>query len=89
MTDLGNTVVFISLATGGMLHILDEEAVTDPEAVAAYLAEHRIDAFKAVPSHLAALTSVAGVERLMPADSLVLGGEAASAEWVAELVATG
>ncbi len=82
-------MVFISLATGGMLHILDEEAVTDPEAVAAYLAERRIDAFKAVPSHLAALSSVAGVERLMPADSLVLGGEAASAEWVAELVATG
>ena len=43
MTDLGNTVVLISLATGGQLHILPEDAVTDPTSVAGYLAEHRID----------------------------------------------
>ncbi|WP_246149545.1 AMP-binding protein, partial [Nonomuraea turkmeniaca] len=73
VTDLGNTVVFISLATGGELHVLDPEAVTDPEAVAGYLAEHRIDHVKAVPSHLAALTAAAGVERILPARSLVLG----------------
>ncbi|TMR04944.1 amino acid adenylation domain-containing protein, partial [Nonomuraea turkmeniaca] len=87
VTDLGNTVVFISLATGGVLHVLDPEAVTDPEAVAGYLAEHRIDHVKAVPSHLAALTAAAGVERILPARSLVLGGEAAPAAWVADLVA--
>ncbi|WP_170223144.1 non-ribosomal peptide synthetase, partial [Nonomuraea turkmeniaca] len=86
VTDLGNTVVFISLATGGVLHVLDPEAVTDPEAVAGYLAEHRIDHVKAVPSHLAALTAAAGVERILPVRSLVLGGEAAPAAWVADLV---
>ncbi|NEE20749.1 amino acid adenylation domain-containing protein, partial [Streptomyces sp. SID7499] len=63
------------------LHILDEAAVTDPQAVAAYLSEHAIDYLKAVPSHLAAL----GTE-CVPAKSLVLGGEAASPEWVRELV---
>ncbi|WP_246149550.1 amino acid adenylation domain-containing protein, partial [Nonomuraea turkmeniaca] len=87
VTDLGNTVVFISLATGGVLHVLDPEAVTDPEAVAGYLAEHRIDHVKAVPSHLAALTAAAGMERILPARSLVLGGEAAAPGWVADLVA--
>ncbi|TMR00516.1 amino acid adenylation domain-containing protein, partial [Nonomuraea turkmeniaca] len=56
-------------------------------AVAGYLAEHRIDHVKAVPSHLAALTAAAGVERILPARSLVLGGEAAPAAWVADLVA--
>ncbi|MEU9901006.1 amino acid adenylation domain-containing protein, partial [Streptomyces phaeochromogenes] len=86
VTDLGNTVVFSSLVTGGRLHVLDPEAVTDPEVVAGYLAEHRIDALKAVPSHLAALTAGAGMERMLPAGSVVLGGEAASPGWVAELV---
>ncbi|MGW7150517.1 amino acid adenylation domain-containing protein, partial [Streptomyces sp. NPDC054878] len=87
VTDLGNTVVFSSLATGGQLHVLDEESVTDPGAVAGYLTEQGIDAFKVVPSHLQALTSVAGMEPLLPVRSLVLGGEASSADWVQELVA--
>ncbi|MGW7066066.1 amino acid adenylation domain-containing protein, partial [Streptomyces sp. NPDC054872] len=86
VTDLGNTVVFSSLATGGQLHVLGDELVTDPEAVAGYLTEQGIDAFKVVPSHLQALTSVAGMEPLLPVRSLVLGGEASSADWVRELV---
>ncbi|MFJ9743145.1 amino acid adenylation domain-containing protein, partial [Streptomyces sp. NPDC101166] len=86
-TDLGNTVVFASLASGGELHILDEGAVTDPQAVAAYLSTHRIDHFKAVPSHLAALSAAGGIEGVLPNHSLVLGGEAASPAWLRELVA--
>ncbi|MEE1807253.1 non-ribosomal peptide synthetase, partial [Streptomyces sp. BE133] len=86
-TDLGNTVVFASLATGGELHVLEEGAVTDPQAVASYLSEHRIDHFKAVPSHLAALSAADGVEGVLPAQSLVLGGEAAATVWLRELVA--
>ncbi|GLY85075.1 non-ribosomal peptide synthetase [Actinoallomurus iriomotensis] len=83
-TDLGNTVVFASLTSGGQLHILPEEMVTDGAAVRSYLAEQRIDFVKVVPSHLAALG--AGV---LPGEALVLGGEAASAELVAELLAVG
>ncbi|MER5889423.1 amino acid adenylation domain-containing protein [Streptomyces sp. NPDC001941] len=86
-TDLGNTVVFASLVSGGELHILDEGAVTDPVAVAAYLAEHQIDHFKAVPSHLAALASAGGIAGVLPTQSLVLGGEAASPAFIGELVA--
>ncbi|WP_433325335.1 non-ribosomal peptide synthase/polyketide synthase [Spirillospora sp. CA-294931] len=81
VTDLGNTVVFASLVSGGELHVLDEETITDPAAVRAYLADHEIDYVKAVPSHVAALGAVA------PRRSLVLGGEAASPELVAELLA--
>ncbi|MZF88578.1 amino acid adenylation domain-containing protein, partial [Streptomyces sp. SID5643] len=55
--------------------------------VAAYLSEHRIDYLKAVPSHLAALSAAGGLEGVLPAKSLVLGGEAASAPWVRELLA--
>ena len=73
-TDLGNTILFTSLVTGGQLHILDHEDVTDPDAVARYLAEHRIDHFKIVPSHLAALMA-GNDDRVVPPASLVLGGE--------------
>ncbi|WP_459650165.1 amino acid adenylation domain-containing protein [Kitasatospora sp. Ki12] len=86
-TDLGNTVVFASLATGGTLHVLDREAVTDPRAVTDYVAEHAVDFVKVVPSHLAALGTSAGLAELLPAKGLVLGGEAASATWVQELLA--
>ncbi|WP_181799212.1 non-ribosomal peptide synthetase [Kitasatospora acidiphila] len=85
-TDLGNTVLFASLVSGGELHVLDEEAVTDPRLVADYLAEQRIDFVKVVPSHLAAL-GAGGLERVLPGRSVVLGGEAASPSWVAELLA--
>ncbi|MDH6521544.1 amino acid adenylation domain-containing protein [Streptomyces sp. SAI-135] len=89
VTDLGNTVVFTALTTGGELHILDADAVVDAGAVARYVAEHRIDHVKAVPSHLAALSSVAGIGPVLPRKSLVLGGEAASPEWVREVVDAG
>ncbi|MEU1290557.1 amino acid adenylation domain-containing protein [Kitasatospora sp. NPDC005856] len=86
-TDLGNTVVFASLATGGELHVLDADAVTDPSAVAGYLAEHRIDFVKAVPSHLGALAAAGGAGQVLPARSLVFGGEAASPALVGEVLA--
>ncbi|MFD8008650.1 AMP-binding protein, partial [Streptomyces mirabilis] len=73
-TDLGNTVVFASLTSGGVLHVLDADAVTDPAVVAAYLAEHRIDFVKAVPSHLAALAAAGGAGQVLPGQSLVFGG---------------
>ena len=87
-TDLGNTVLFGSLVSGGTLHVLPESAATNAEAVAQYLANKQIEFMKIVPSHVAALGS-GGVERLVPTGSLVLGGEAASAELVGQLVGAG
>ncbi|MCC9311438.1 amino acid adenylation domain-containing protein [Kitasatospora sp. RB6PN24] len=86
-TDLGNTVVFAALASGGELHILDEEAVTDPQAVAEYVRANEIDFLKIVPSHLAALGAAGGLERVLPGRSLVLGGEAAPPALVEGLLA--
>ncbi|MEV0570695.1 amino acid adenylation domain-containing protein [Dactylosporangium sp. NPDC050588] len=82
VTDLGNTVVFGALASGGTLLVAPEGAVTDPAALAAFVAAERVDAFKVVPSHLAALGTI------VPARGLVLGGEAAPAAWLQDLVAT-
>ncbi len=82
-TDLGNTVIFAALTSGGVLHVVGEDAVTDPVAVAGFVAGRGIDFLKVVPSHLAAL----GAGGVLPGRSLVLGGEAAAPGWVAEVVA--
>ena len=92
VTDLGNTVVFTALATGGVLKVLDGPLVTDPGAVAGWLAAQGVDYLKVVPSHLAALAAGAGpggtgLGALLPGRSLVLGGEAAAPGWAAELLA--
>ncbi len=86
VTDLGNTTLFAALTTGGELHMLDSDTAGDPVAVADYLAGHGIEYFKAVPSQLAALGS-AGIGRVLPATSVVLGGEAAPTDWVREVLA--
>src|SRR6266487_140812 len=90
VTDFGNTVLFVSLVTGGVLHVLDPGVVTDPVAVAGYLAGHGVDYVKVVPSHLAALAAAAGpggLGGLVPGRVLVLGGEAAAPGLVAGLLA--
>ena len=39
--DLGNTVAFGCLASGGVLHVLDADAAVDPRAWAGYVAARR------------------------------------------------
>ncbi|HEY0216964.1 MAG TPA: amino acid adenylation domain-containing protein [Cellulomonas sp.] len=87
VTDLGNTLLFVSLATGGELHVLDRAHVTEPSAVAAFVADRRLDHLKIVPSHLVALSVGRGVADLFPARTLLLGGEAPPAALVADLLA--
>ncbi|WP_344142228.1 amino acid adenylation domain-containing protein, partial [Polymorphospora rubra] len=84
VTDLGNTTLFAALATGGSVHIPDEELVADAAGLAGFLREQRIDHVKAVPSQVAALAS-AGVDGVLPRRSLVLGGEATPPELATRL----
>ena len=85
VTDLVNTLIFTSLATGGVLHVPGREVATDPAASAGYLARHGIDYLKLVPSHLAALAGGASLAALVPAGVLMLGGEAVPAGLAAGL----
>ncbi|HEX6158888.1 MAG TPA: amino acid adenylation domain-containing protein, partial [Thermoanaerobaculia bacterium] len=80
--DLGNTVLFPSLTGGGTLHILDRDVMTDADAYAAYVAQHRIDVLKITPSHLQALLAERVDRHLVPARALVFGGEVLSREIV-------
>ena len=82
--DLGNTVLFPSLCTGGALHVVPRETATSGERFAAYVQRHGIDVVKIVPSHLAALLGAGGAE-VLPRRTLVLGGEASRTAWVDEL----
>lgn len=73
--DLGNTMIFPALCTGGCLHVIASDRVSDPERLAEYAASHDIDCLKLVPSHLAALLSASRPERVLPRRRLVFGGE--------------
>jgi amino acid adenylation domain-containing protein len=80
--DLGNTVIFPSLCSGGRLHVIAQERATDPEALADYFERHEIDCLKIVPSHLEALQKAGRPENIMPRRRLVLGGESSRRDWV-------
>ena len=84
-TDLGNTIIFPALCTGGCLHVLSQEQTSNPEVLANYMERQEIDCLKIVPSHLAALQSLSRPERLLPRKVLILGGEASSSDWVSSL----
>ena len=79
--DLGNTVIFPALATGGCLHVISQERAENGGLLAEYFERETIDVLKIVPSHLAAL----GPERVMPRKRLILGGEASRLDWIEKL----
>ncbi|HTU46896.1 MAG TPA: amino acid adenylation domain-containing protein, partial [Bryobacteraceae bacterium] len=80
--DFAATILFTSLCYGGCLHLISEEASTDPALLASYVQRERLDCFKIAPSHMAALQNVSDWERLLPSKRLILGGEACRWAWV-------
>jgi amino acid adenylation domain-containing protein/FkbM family methyltransferase len=83
--DLGNTVIFPALATGGCLHIISQVRAENQAALAEYVQREKIDVLKIVPSHLAALQSAKNPEQVMPRRRLILGGESSRLEWIERL----
>jgi amino acid adenylation domain-containing protein len=83
--DLGNTAIFPALCSGSCLHVISQERAADPDALGDYFTRYGIDFLKVVPSHLAALLTSPKPERIMPRQTLVLGGEASRTDWVKEL----
>ncbi|KJY31083.1 condensation domain-containing protein, partial [Streptomyces sp. NRRL S-495] len=85
--DFSMTMLYLALSTGGRVHLL-------PRRIAGAELAERIEALdldhlKMTPSHLAALSADAPMERLLPRRSLVLGGEASAWPWAAGLAALG
>ena len=79
--DLGNTVVFPALVTGGTLHVISQERAENGGLLADYFSREAIDVLKIVPSHFTALNP----ERVMPRKRLILGGEASRLDWIEKL----
>ncbi|PYP47804.1 MAG: non-ribosomal peptide synthetase, partial [Gemmatimonadetes bacterium] len=80
--DLGNTVIFPALATGGCLHVISQERAENQALLSEYFSREQIDVLKIVPSHLAALQTGKNPERVMPRRRLILGGEASRLDWI-------
>jgi len=72
-TDLGNTVIYGSLLTGGCLHLFSTDRLNNAYALHGYFAEHAIDCIKIVPSHWNALQF--DNKNLLPSKLLIFGGE--------------
>ncbi|WP_086932861.1 AMP-binding protein [Agarilytica rhodophyticola] len=78
VADLGNTMIFPALCTGGCLHILDQATCIQSELLNKRAQQMPLDCMKIVPSHLDALL---GSEELddsisfLPKKRLILGGE--------------
>ncbi|MEA5622684.1 non-ribosomal peptide synthetase [Nostoc sp. UHCC 0251] len=87
--DLGNTVIFPALCTGGCLHVISPERASDADKLADYYYNHGgIDCLKIVPSHLQALlNSCRHPAQILPRHQLVLGGEALSWQLVEKVQA--
>jgi amino acid adenylation domain-containing protein len=74
--DLGNTVIFPSLLTGGALHIFSATDVMNPEK----MKHAALDCLKIVPSHWKALQQEHAL--FAPAKCLIFGGESLTADVV-------
>jgi len=83
--DLGNTVIFPALATGGTLHVISRERAASQAMLSEYFSREPVDVLKIVPSHLAALQSGKHPERIMPRRRLILGGESSRLDWIDRL----
>ncbi|AUY52498.1 non-ribosomal peptide synthetase [Streptomyces sp. CB01881] len=80
--DLGHTVVFPALCSGGTLHVVPLDVAVDPVALAGYFGRFPVDCLKVTPSHLRALLDGGGAAGVLPSGVLVLGGEVSDWELV-------
>ncbi|WP_103866072.1 non-ribosomal peptide synthetase [Aquimarina sp. I32.4] len=72
-TDLGNTILYGALLTGGTLHLFTKQTLTDADVLKDYFNNHTIDCIKIVPSHWNALRI--DQHLLLPSKLIIFGGE--------------
>src|SRR5205823_4758710 len=89
--DLGYTMLFPALANGGTLEVISHDMARDGRSLSRHFAQRGIDYLKVTPSHLRGLLEASSTDakNTMPSQKLVLGGEAATREWVSSLASFG
>ncbi|WP_133054564.1 non-ribosomal peptide synthetase, partial [Niastella populi] len=80
--DLGNTVLFGALLSGGTLHLFSRDTLRDADALQAYFNRQVIDCIKIVPSHW---NAICAVEQLPVKKTLIFGGEALHMEMIEKI----
>lgn len=85
--DLGYTLLFPALLSGGELHVLDKETTMDAQAWAAWQAQYPVDHLKIVPSLLDAWLMHTPSAAVLPRKQLVLGGETCSRRLLQSILA--
>ncbi|MFD1676550.1 amino acid adenylation domain-containing protein, partial [Alicyclobacillus fodiniaquatilis] len=81
--DSSQTVLTLSLLTGGCLHVISRECSLNAHEFANYCEAKSIDWLKIAPSHLAVLqNSVNSTHVLLPKRGLICGGEGSQWEWL-------
>lgn len=83
--DLGTTMLYGALGSGGCVHVMSHARVTEPLAFADYMRRHRPDVLKLVPSHFETLCSMAPMQDLLPQRCLIFAGEACDWQTVDEV----
>ena len=83
--DLKHTVLFPALCTGGTSHIIAVDMALDPNQMAEYFHEHKIDCLKISPGHMKALLQALQPEKTLPRKNLIIGGEGLSLNLVRKL----
>ncbi|MEM7125053.1 MAG: amino acid adenylation domain-containing protein [Chloroflexota bacterium] len=80
------TMLYPSLWTGGILHVIDRHHSLDPVALTNTFQHYAIDCLKIAPSHLIALRAAStNPSAILPKKRLVIGGEASQWAWLQEL----
>lgn len=78
----------VQLIDGHCLHIVPDALRVDPEAMLAWLEEHRIDSFDCTPAQLKPLMAAGMLERDWVPPLVMMGGDALDAEAWRKLAAT-
>jgi amino acid adenylation domain-containing protein len=73
--DLGTTMLWGALGTGGQLHIISYECAADPLSFRKYCHKHPIDVLKLVPSHFEMLQGQIYSNEILPKQRLIFAGE--------------
>ena len=81
--DLGNTVLYGSLLSGGCLHLFNKETLMDGVKLQSYFKNHAIDCIKIVPSHWQALRIES--ELLLPKRTIIFGGDVLAVSYVKDI----
>ncbi len=84
--DLGNTCIYPALASGGCVHVLSYDVLTNPDLFRDYAIKHSIDVLKIVPSHLSALLGETKDGLELPIRCMIVGGEAFSWDLVKRIL---